>query len=39
MDNYKREVEESYLLNSIETSSINLRKAYFIPLVPDYSEL
>ena len=34
MDNYKREVEESYLLNSIETSSINLRKAYFSLLVP-----
>ena len=34
MDNYKRETEESYLLNSIETLSINLRKTYFSPLVP-----
>ena len=34
MDNYKREAEESYLLNSIETSSINLRKTYFSPLAP-----
>ncbi len=34
MDNYKREAEESYLLNSIEASSINLRKTYFSPLAP-----
>ena len=34
MDNYKREAEESYLLNSVEASSINLRKTYFSPLAP-----